>query len=88
MPTLSVFFGIIIRMYWADNDRHKTPHFHAYYGDAEAVFALDGEILSGSFPRRQAALVKAWAIVHEEDLKANWSLALNGESTFRIDPLR
>ena len=88
MPTISLFFGIIIRMFWRDNDRHKMPHMHAYYGDYEAVFALDGEIISGDFPKRQAALVKAWALLHEEDLNANWKLAVNGEETFRIDPLR
>ena len=88
MPTLSMFFGIIIRMYWTDNDRHKAPHFHAYYGDDEAVFTLDGEILAGEFPRKQAALVKAWAILHEDDLRANWTLSANNEETYRIDPLR
>lgn len=88
MPTLSVFYGIIIRMYWTDNDKHKAPHFHAYYGEKEATFTLDGDILAGEFPRKQAALVKAWALVREEDLKANWTLAQNGESTFRIEPLR
>ena len=88
MPTISLFFGIIIRMYWRDNDRHKLPHMHAYYNEYEAVFTLDGEILSGNFPAKQVALVKAWALLHEEDLKANWQLTLNGEETFRIDPLR
>ena len=44
--------------------------------------------MAGEFPKRQAAFVKAWALMHEDDLKANWSLALNGEDTFRIDPLR
>jgi len=61
MPTISLFFGIIIRMFWHDNDKHKTPHMHAYYGEYEAVFVLDGEIIAGDFPKRQAALVKAWA---------------------------
>lgn len=88
MPTLSVFYGIIIRMYWTDSDKHKAPHFHAYYGEYEATFTLDGDILAGEFPRKQAALVKAWALVREEDLKANWTLAQSGESTFRIEPLR
>ena len=88
MPTLSMFFGIIIRMYWTDTDRHKAPHFHAYYGDNEAVFTLDGELLSGSFPRKQAALVKAWAILHEDELEANWTLSIRNEETFRIEPLR
>ncbi|MBQ3346761.1 MAG: DUF4160 domain-containing protein [Synergistaceae bacterium] len=46
-------------MYWRDNDKHKMPHMHAFYGEYEAVFTLDGEILSGDFPKKQAALVKA-----------------------------
>ena len=32
MPTISLFYGILIRMFWIDNDRHKMPHMHAYYG--------------------------------------------------------
>lgn len=88
MPTISMFQGILIRMYWKDIDRHKQPHFHAFYGDTEASFSLDGEIIAGDFPKKQAAYVKAWALMHEDDLKANWNLALNGEETFRIDPLR
>ena len=75
-------------MYWRDNDKHKMPHFHAYYGENEAVFSLDGEIIAGKFPGKQAAFVKAWALLHTEELQANWALALNGEETFRIDPLR
>ena len=88
MPTISMFQGILIRMYWNDTDRHKMPHFHAYYGESEAVFSLTGEILSGIFPHKQAAFVKAWALMHEDDLNANWRLALNGEEVFKIDPLR
>jgi len=75
-------------MNWRDLGKHKTPHFHAYYGDYEAVFSLNGEILSGAFPPRQGVYVKAWALLHEDDLLANWKLAVNGEETFRIDPLR
>ncbi|MBQ3373493.1 MAG: DUF4160 domain-containing protein [Oscillospiraceae bacterium] len=88
MPTISMFYGIVIRMYWKDTDKHKMPHFHAFYGENEAVFTLDGEIISGSFPRKQAAYVKAWALLHEEELKANWMLAFNQEDTYRIDPLK
>ena len=88
MPIISLFYGIIIRMFFRDNDKHKMPHMHAFYGEYEAVFTLGGEIIAGDFPRKQAALVKAWALIHEEDLNADWTLALNGEETFRIDPLR
>ena len=88
MPTISMFFGIIIKMNWKDTGQHKSPHFHAFYGDFEAVFSLDGEIIAGEFPRKQCTFVKAWALLHEDELAANWKLAVNGELTFRIEPLR
>lgn len=56
MPTISLFYGIIIRMYWKDNAKHKMPHMHAYYGDYEAIFTLDGDILSGEFPKNNPPL--------------------------------
>jgi len=88
MPTLSMFFGILIKMNWKDTGQHNTPHFHAFYNDYEAVFGLDGEIIAGCFPKKQSVFVRAWALLHEDELTANWKLAVNGEVTFRIDPLR
>lgn len=88
MPTLCMFLGILIKMNWKDVGQHNTPHFHAFYGDYEASFSLSGELLAGSFPKKQAAFVRAWALLHEDELKANWTLASSGEETFRIDPLR
>ena len=88
MPTISKFFGITIRMSFKDEGQHNLPHFHASYGDSLAVFGLDGEIIKGDFPPRQSAFIKAWALLHEEALAANWELAVNGEETFRIDPLQ
>lgn len=88
MPTVSMFYGILIRMYWNDIDQHKMPHFHAYYGEFEAVFGLDGEIIAGDFPHKQSTFIKAWALLHEEELNADWKLAVNGEEIFRIDPLK
>lgn len=75
-------------MNWKDTGKHNVPHIHAYYSGHEAVFTLDGEILSGKFPKRQAAYVKAWALLHEEELQANWTLAESGEETFRIRGLQ
>jgi len=88
MPTLSLFYGILIRMNWKDTGQHNSPHFHAYYGEYEAVFGLDGEIIAGNFPKKQSAYVKAWALLREKDLVANWQLAVNGEDIFRIEPLK
>ena len=88
MPTLSMFLGILIKMNWKDTGRHNSPHFHAYYGEYEAVFGLDGEIIAGEFPNKQTAYVKAWTLLHEDELNANWKLAVNGEEIFKIDPLK
>ena len=88
MPSISSFYGIIIRMYFQDNDRHKMPHIHVYFAEDEAVFDLTGEIIAGDFPKKQAVYVKAWCLLHEEELSANWKLAVNGEEVYRIEPLR
>ena len=45
MPELSRFYGIIIKMYFNDTQQHHKPHIHAFYGDYEAVVAVDGALL-------------------------------------------
>lgn len=47
----------------------------------------DGEILSGTLPRKQLRLVQAWIELHRDELMADWELALNGESPYKIAPL-
>lgn len=85
MPTLSMFFGIIIRMFVDD---HNPPHFHASYQGFNAAFDLDGNLLEGDLPSKQMKLVAAWAQIHHDELVANWSLAINKEPLFRISPLQ
>ena len=72
MPTISMFYGILIKMYYED---HNPPHIHAIYGDNQACYTFDGEILEGSFPKKQNRLVQAWIEIHKDDLQANWKLA-------------
>ena len=87
MPTISMFFGIIIRMYFAPGE-HNPPHFHAYYNEYKASFDINSlEVIEGELPRKQTRLVLAWAELHQEELRADWELAMNGESPFKIDPL-
>jgi len=43
MPTISMFYGIVICLYFYDDERHKLPHIHARYQGQEASFSiLDG----------------------------------------------
>jgi hypothetical protein len=88
MPILSLFYGIIVRMYMETSERHKKPHLHAEYSGEEIVVALDGSILEGAIPKAKMKLLEAWMIIHRDDLEANWKLLSCGEQYFRIDPLK
>jgi hypothetical protein len=89
MPVISMFFGILISMYYDDNKKHKAPHIHAEYQGAKASFSIpDGEIIEGSMKTRQIRLIQAWIELHADELMANWSLATNQSAVFKIDPLK
>lgn len=88
MPTISMFFGIIIRMYFAPRE-HKPPHFHVYYQEFKATVDIEKcEIIEGDLPSKQSKLVLAWTEIHKEELLADWQLCQQGEPPFKIDPLR
>lgn len=88
MPTLSMFFGIIIRMYREENSPHHKPHVHAEYQNNEAVISLSGEVLEGSLPNKKLRMVMVWMDIHAEELEANWKLLHSSGEAFKIDPLR
>lgn len=89
MPTISMFYGILILMYFHDDKKHKQPHIHAEYGEFVASIAIDdGTVLGGSLPPAKMKLTQAWIEIHREDLMANWKLAVSGEPVFKIDPLK
>jgi hypothetical protein len=89
MPTISMFYGIIIRMLFMDKQQHHLPHLHVEYQGKQAVISIpDGNLLEGDFPAKKLRLVQAWITIHEEELMADWALAMNDEPVFPIDPLR
>jgi hypothetical protein len=85
MPQISRFFGIIIYMYFND---HHPAHFHAVYGENEAVYVIDTlETLRGNLPRRAHGMVIEWASLHRLELKQNWDRAREMEPLEHIEPL-
>ena len=88
MPTISMFYGIIVRMYSEPDSPHHEPHIHVEYAGQQAVIALDGHVISGSLPVNKLRMVQVWMDIHQEDLQANWNLLYNGEPAFKIDPLK
>ena len=89
MAVISMFYGLIISMYYLDAKRHNYPHIHVQYQENEVVLRIpDGEVLEGSLPAGKLKIVQAWMEIHQEDLLADWKLASTGENVFKIDPLK
>lgn len=86
MPTISMFYGILINMY--NTNEHNPPHFHARYQGKTAVFDMEGNLTEGEMPKKQARLIAAWVEIHHDELLANWELAINEQPLYKIDPLR
>lgn len=89
MPTISMFYGIMVAIFFEDNDRHHLPHIHVRYsGDKASIAIEDGRLLAGNFPPKQLKLVQAWIEIHKDELFADWEMAVAGEEPFRIAPLQ
>ncbi len=86
LPTISVFYGIVIQMYWRD---HGPPHFHALYTEHEALIDLrELQVLQGSLPKRAMTLVLEWAAQHKGELAEDWTLCSQLRHPRPIEPLR
>jgi len=89
LPTISMFYGIIVSLYFVDNRQHHTPHIHVKYQDDEAVVAIpNGDLLEGQIPPNKMRLLLAWIEIHKDDLMADWDLAVRGQQPYKIEPLR
>jgi len=81
-----MFYGVVIQMFWND---HAPPHFHALYGEHEAIVAIETfQVLRGSLPRRALALVFEWAQDHRAELMENWERCRLREMPTKIEPLQ
>jgi hypothetical protein len=72
MPVISMFYGIIVMMYFLEAV-FKIP---------------EGGIIEGFLPNAKQKLVEAWIEIHHEELMADWELAVNGSQVFTIEPLK
>ncbi len=89
MPTICMFYGIVVSIFYADEERHHLPHIHVRYQGAKAAIAIeDGRVLAGDFPARQLRMVQVWVDLHRDELLADFELAANGEEPYRIAPLQ
>jgi hypothetical protein len=85
MPVISVFLGMVIRMYHAD---HNPPHIHVQYGEYEAVLGVvSGKILAGDLPPKVRRLVKEWILLRKRELLKAWKQAQGHKNPSRVKPL-
>ncbi|MGN6195832.1 MAG: DUF4160 domain-containing protein [Ginsengibacter sp.] len=71
MPVISMFYGLIVTMYYLYTKQHKFPHIHVKYGEMEAVYQIPGDtLLEGTLPSNKEKLIQAWIEIHKEDLMA------------------
>ena len=86
MPTISTFYGILIRMFF---NNHAPPHFHARYGEFEATIDIGAlTVLQGQLPRRALNLVQEWAMIHREELLEDWRLCRETTPPRKVEPLQ
>ena len=86
MPTISTFYGLVIRMYFND---HAPPHFHVEYAEFKATVSIQTlTVASGKLPRRAQMLVPDWAELHQAELLEDWQLCMNKQQPRQIAPLQ
>jgi len=85
MPTICIFYGILIKMYWND---HAPTHFHVEYGEFRAQYVIATlELTKGSLPRRAHVLILEWAAMRREELLEDWQLCEAKQRPKKISPL-
>jgi len=84
MSVISRFFGIAIAIYWKD---HSPPHFHARYGDEEAVIEIKSGKTAGYISKRALSLIQEWRKLHRQELLEDWERDQEGKPLNKIKPL-
>jgi hypothetical protein len=85
MTEVSRFYGISIRFYYRD---HPPTHFHAIYGEHEALIEIEtGKFYGGSLPHKARELVEEWRLLHLVELREDWRRARLEQPLLPISPL-
>lgn len=86
MPTISMFYGIIVRMFYDD---HMPAHIHVDYAEFKGIINIEQlKMTSGNLPRRALELILDWAELHQSELLIDWNLCQNKQAPNKIEPLK
>ena len=85
MPEICRFYGIIVKMFFAD---HNPPHFHVNYDEFNAIIDIGSlSVIAGKLPPRALGLTMEWAAIHQEELSKFWEEAQRLQPIGKIAPL-
>lgn len=85
MPEICRFYGIVIKLFYND---HPPPHFHAEYGEHEALIRIeDAEVFAGNLPSRALSMIREWTTLHRDELTQAWESARQAQPPDKIEPL-
>lgn len=89
MPIISLFYGIIVTMYYnEENGKHNKTHIHVRYNNDKVVYDFECNIIEGSIPYKQKKMIEAWTLIHKEELITLWNIMQEGRDYFKIEPLK
>lgn len=88
MPIISQFYGIIVKIYFKEGERHHKEHIHINYNEYEAIYDMQGIMIRGNLPKKQRKMVEAWITIHEIELIALWKEINESGEYFKIEPLK
>ena len=82
MPEVTRFYGIVIKLFFGD---HPPPHFHAVYGEYNALFNIETlEMIEGDLHPRAMKMLVEWATREQSELMKMW----NSQEFYKLPPLK
>jgi len=84
LPEICRFLGIVIYMLYDD---HRSPHFHAEYGEYKVIVEIKTGIVDGRFPKRALNALMEWYDLYKDQLMEDWLLADQHKPLKKIPPL-
>lgn len=58
MAIISIFYGIIISMYYLDNKQHNLPYIYVKYQEEAVISLIDGQLLEGTQKTNKRSLFR------------------------------
>jgi hypothetical protein len=87
MRVISMFYGILVSIFYED-DVHHLPHIHVVIRGRMLRLPSKTDDFSPEIFLRVSCAWQVWVDIHEDELMADWELAVAGDEPFRIAPLQ